>query len=428
MSSNKRMIDWLEAKRKADELADADGDSDRVTEAYEDVDDKMELLTQSLENTDSGFLGDDDDILHAAKLGRYIKLAQQQLPLDGAELELNTELGIESRGTEGGVLIPMILLGPRNRREHERLQAKMQEKLADVATTITSGDFQTTLRDSIKPVFAASDTAFLGIPIYGVSPGQDRIPIISSVPDPAMLGKGDDQEAVAATITSVKFNPRRLQSTILYNSVDAKFNWTPNMEAELTQALVGKITESMDTQVLNGDGTGDNPLGIYASFKGNKLPTDPTSEASLASYAAAISAEVEGKYAARENTFRLLVGTKTFGHMRSKMATSGIDDVVDKLERMGVGIQASTRPAAVVSKKQDAILSLSPLAAMNAYYVGVWNQAEIIMDPYTKSRSGQIYMTVVTYFDAAPILGPSNRSTNSDLGGAIKRLRFQVAA
>ena len=240
MSSNKRMIDWLEAKRKADELADADGDSDRVTEAYEDVDDKMELLTQSLENTDSGFLGDDDDILHAAKLGRYIKLAQQQLPLDGAELELNTELGIESRGTEGGVLIPMILLGPRNRREHERLQAKMQEKLADVATTITSGDFQTTLRDSIKPVFAASDTAFLGIPIYGVSPGQDRIPIISSVPDPAMLGKGDDQEAVAATITSVKFNPRRLQSTILYNSVDAKFNWTPNMEAELTQALVAK--------------------------------------------------------------------------------------------------------------------------------------------------------------------------------------------
>ena len=419
------MKEWLVEKRAADQLADSDAEDMMVKGAYRRADEKLSAVIERLDEDDSGLAlsgrhdWDDDfenELLSEVRVGRFLEAALSKKAPDGAEAELVQELKLQPMAADG-ITLPLIALAPR-RTQRDR------EDLADVSTVLNPGDYKTNMSNAIMPVFAQSDLAFLGTIIQAVRPGQERIPVIESVPTPTAAAKGARVDAAAASIKSVKFDPKALTSSVDY-SLREHYNFGPELEDTLREAMRMALVAQVDAMGINGTGSDDQPVGMFASFKGNKLPTNPSGEATFASYSASVSGEVDGIYAANEQDMRLLLGTSTYRHARSKLATNTSVDAIEKLERMGVSVQASSRPAAIASKRQDALLALSGMAARSGFWAGVWEALFVVVDMATGAKRRNVSITATAFMDCGPTRVGASDATNAEILG-IRRLRYQV--
>ena len=352
------------------------------------------------------------ELVERAEINRYMDSVINDKPLQGAERELLEEINVEAQWN-GMRAIPLAILG------------KGLENRADTATDTIAGDFETNLDNTVLPVFAETDLAFLGISPQMVEPGARRIPVIRDTNKATPVAKLGTVDAAAATIVTREFNPKEIRKRFTF-ALAEHFNWGAQIETDLTEVLRGALMERLDDMAIAGTGTPPQPTGLFNQFIGTGLPSNPATATTWADYISALAGAVDGRYCNDESDMRLLVGSATWAHMRSQYRGSDSPvDAISALRNMGADVRASGRVAAAASTRQDAILATSTANARRGFWVGAWAAFYLVRDPFTASADAKVNLTATMFYDCGGVAIPDDASTNSDIEG-MKRLRFQV--
>ena len=343
-----------------------------------------------------------EELRDRVSLGRYLTGIAEQRALDGAEGELRTEIGLSDQAIPLECLLPT----PEERADAVSPQNATGQPLPSGAINLTTGPL-------LNRVFTETDTAYLGIAMPMVPPGERRYPVMTGGTTASMQARAGEPDAGAARFDVVDANPHRLTGRYVLD-LEGVAEMGGLLESTLRADLRRVMGFQFDTQVLNGDGTGANVSGLVkqldlvlppgATFQGN----DPSAVPNWAAFKAMLTDGLDGAYARTEGDIRLLIGGATYTLARSLYRTNDSEmDAIAMMRGLGATVRRSfqiAKPAvATISPKtaasnkavQSAVMNAEPGAAV----APVWQGITMIRDPYTNAGKAQIVLTAHMLFD-----------------------------
>ena len=318
-----------------------------------------------------------------AKLSNYLTAAARGRLPSGPEAELAAAAGV------GG--IPIELWDVPNPRAEQR-------SAEDRAITPAPGTVGVNL-DPVRPaVFANSIAARLGIEMPRVASGTYATATITTSADPEALGKTTAVTADAGALTVTTATPKRVSARLELTLEDIAAVGQENFESILRQNLALAMSDELDNQAINGNGSAPNLNGIL-----NRL-TDPTAPAANVEtwtrFLAIQSGGIDGLWASELSEIGIVVNPETF---RLAAATfQGADSeesAASYLKRVGGGFWTNKRMPAKASHIAPGILYRGGRSAMGAS-MGMrtavcphWGEVTID-DIYSGSAKAERYFTM----------------------------------
>ena len=379
-------IDHLEVRVAGMRADDADG--------FKAMIEKDNALIAALKKQAEEPPAPKQNLLERIELRSYMEAYSQGKSVTGAEKELNEGLGLDL-----DTQVPWEALAPEARAEDR----------TDDPTAITIGDWGKTINALLPRIFEKTDAGFLGISTPGVASGTTTYPVMTGGTTASMRAANAEIEADVATFSVVNVTPTRLSARYLWN-MEGIASMGGMLETALRSDLRMVMGDQFDEQLINGNGTSPNVSGLFQELTD---PTNPAAEATYDDYRTTATEQLDGMMARTENDIRILLGLSTWKHARGKTNTDKQLDAIEAMTRLGASVQNSARIPAIASKRQDAILTFEPGAAV----APIWQGITMIRDPYTNAAKAQVALTAHMLF-----------------GFALKRkdgwkqIRFQVEA
>ena len=297
----------------------------------------------------------------------------------GPELEYNQALSM------GSDRFPLELLA-------RELDAELETRAA------IDGDGRTNQGSWIDRLFADTAAARLGITMPSVGAGVSAYPVITSDAAPAQRGR--TEAAVAATIsaTVTEIKPTRNSVHAVYSiEDDARL---PGLADAIMRDLRGAMVEAVDRAVFVGD---DGANEAAADIAGLTTATGIT-ELTL-SQANKIKADeilkvllglVDGVYAASLDDVRIVasVGSNQLWGGTIHAPTLYNQTVAQFLRENGASwTTRGTIETATTAGKFGAFVGLRR-GIRNAAVAPVWAAGQLIRDPYSGAKSGEVQLTL----------------------------------
>ncbi len=227
-----------------------------------------------------------NDLAKRATVGAFIMAAISGRRIEGAEAEIRAALNM------GDSDIPMAIMDVPHR---ERLAA---ERAENRAVTPSGGTVGVNMTPISPYVFAPSIASRLGIEIRNVPTGTFSVPRISTVPSSASpKAKGAAADATAGALTVSQATPKRVPAQLSLALEDIASVGMADFEMAFREALQSKLSDSLDDQIINGNGVAPNLNGML-----NQLgdPAAPLAAVETFDRWAAIAASVvDGLWASR---------------------------------------------------------------------------------------------------------------------------------
>ena len=227
------------------------------------------------------------DLRRKASLTGYLRAALEGRQVDGAEAELRSAAGVSG--------IPLELWD---------VPAETEER----AATEAPGTVGVNL-DRIRPtVFANSVAPRLGIEMPRVMSGTYASATIADSLTAAAKAKGADADASAATFTVTSVTPKRISARLSIQIEDVAAVGQANFESILRENLSLVLSDELDDQAINGDGSSNGLVGIF-----NRL-TDPSAPGAVAdfdAFAAVHAAGIDGLWANSLKDVAIVCGPAT---------------------------------------------------------------------------------------------------------------------
>ena len=230
-----------------------------------------------------------------AKLSNFLLAAAQGRMVAGAEHELQAAAGVSS--------IPLELWDvPEQRSTEER------------AITPAPGTTGINL-DPIRPaIFANSIAARLGIDMPRVASGTFATATISTSATAAAKPKSpDNAAAIAATagaMTVTTATPKRISARLELSLEDIAAVGQANFEAILRQNLSLVLSDQLDDQAINGNGTAPNLTGMFERLTNPSAPG--AGVADFDDFIAEYAGGVDGLWATMANLVGIVVNPETY--------------------------------------------------------------------------------------------------------------------
>ena len=310
--------------------------------------------------------------------------------VDGAEAECRAAV----LGDDGGNLMPIDLLLT------DDVETRSQtEYRTDAATPIAAAALADGSQSSVlERIFTRSVAARLGVSMPSVAVGASVYPIMVSGTTASMAGDGGQVDAAAAAFSGHSLEPVRLTGAYLFNARQTL--QLKNFEAVLRRDLSAVLSDAMDDQVVNGDGTAPNVSGFLSELA---APTRPTAADSFGSYITKFTGAVDGLNAYQLGDLRTVIGAASFNHMYSLYRGANSDlPVYEALRSRIGGMTVSSRIPAPTDSGGEAntqrnIMALTSYPGRNAV-APVWRGLELIRDPYTLAGKGQVRLTAAVFW------------------------------
>ena len=295
----------------------------------------------------------------------FLKAAAGGTSVNGAAAEYCQSLGVPESGH-----LPMALFA----------RAPQPEMRA-----ITPGP---AVKGALQPVvpylFERSAAVSLGIEMPSVPAGQVQIPKVGTAPPADTLAKDGTAPATAAAVTLVNQAPVRIAGSFEVRVEDLAV--MPTLEAALSEAMQGSLSNELDEQTFNGAAGELNGLFTQA--------TDVAAASAVETYATGIArfaALVDGRHAYDLSDLRAVIGSKTFALFAGVFSGNGDVSLYDYLTRILGSIRVSDRVPAVASTAQKGIVVLS--SSSTPPKIHVWNAMQIVRDPYSGAGVGKVTLT-----------------------------------
>ena len=317
------------------------------------------------------------ELRNRASVGAFLSAALQGRLPSGAE----AEFGAAVNAPAGQIPIGMF--------ERDRpVEARAVTPAPATGTGVTVAPVQ-------PFVFAPSIAPRLGIEMPSVpSGGYSEMTISTGLmvnPEP----KGDPADGTAGALTSVTANPRRISARLSLAIEDIAMVGQANFEAALRMHVSMALSNSLDNQIINGNGAAPNINGII-----NQL-TDPANPAAIATFDAFIDSfadQIDGLWASMmgdvsivANVDVLKLAAKTF---RGTAANGGpAITAADYLKAAAGGFWTNKRMPATAATIARGIVHRMGRMGLRTACLPTWGSVAID-DIYTDSAKGERHFTL----------------------------------
>lgn len=309
-----------------------------------------------------------------SRLSRYISAAVNARAVDGPEAEFSAACGCP--GT-----VPFEMFD------------EQREAVEQRAVTPGPASARTPFGPIVPALFQRSAMAWLGIDMPTVGVGDSSYPVLGTSVTAGVVAESADAAETAGQFTVTSARPRRVTGAFRFTREDAAR--LSGMEEALRMNLGQVVGDQLDNQGVNGSASGDGTLkGLFAILDN---PTAPAASAEdFARYVTAVASHVDGTFSVDLAGIRALVGPKTYQHMSSVFRHNSSDMTAEAwaTTRTG-GLRVSPRIADPASNIQQAIIRRANPAGDRVAVMPVWQGLEIIRDPYTGAKKGEVVVTAV---------------------------------
>ena len=329
-----------------------------------------------------------------ASVGRYLTAALRGRAPDGAEGELQQATGVDG--------IPF------------ELWQRPEQRQEDRAITAAPGTVGLNL-DPLRPyVFAPSVVDKLMVEMPMVASGTFASGTITTAATADAVPKGGtgttgDVPETAAAFTVQTTTPHRIGASLNLAIEDIASVGQENFESLLRQHISLAVSDELDDQMLNGDGSNDDLTGIFERL------TDPTAPAAAVEtwtrFLAIQSGGIDGLWASELSHIALLVGPETYRLAAATFQGADSEDsAASYLKRMGAGFETNSRMPAKATHIQPGILcrkgrSMMPVPTRTAVCPH-WGYFTID-DIYTGAQKGQRRFVINTLVGDVILVQPS---------------------
>ena len=263
------------------------------------------------------------------------------------------------------------------------------------APTPTPSPIGATQQPILGRVFARSAMMYLGVDLVQVPVGDSNFSVLTAGVSPEMKAVGVVKDAEAATFEVSTLAPTRVTARYLLRIEDlSRFS---GLEESLRMDLRDALSDAMDEQVLQGDGTAPNVKGFVGTAPALTAPTDPVLADAL-SFVGIVRAGlsvVDGRFAHNLGESRLLVSPNAYLTAGTAFQSAGSSDVssADYMIARSGGFRASANLPATSSHISKAIAFA--VGGQGSAVAPVWEGVQLLRDPYSSSASGAVSLTAI---------------------------------
>jgi HK97 family phage major capsid protein len=306
--------------------------------------------------------------------------------LQGREAEVQAELEQRHGAPQKGVYIPW---------------EAMIETRADVVTDSTPGTSEELasrpVMAALQRFFEASAASRFGVQSIQVN-GAPTFPEITGGPSLSWVAEGAGADAEAMTTTSK--TPAIHTATGRVKLTRQAVRQTPGLRNFVQRDLSEALREGMDKAVFQGTGADEQPAGFETVLTGGRTTAldDVASFSDFLLYAtqiqetAKLSDPSQVRIAGSPIVAQTLLDTLITGTAVSEM---------DRLKSAGFSTlwssQVSTRGNRDATDKGASTVYFG--AGSNNAYMTAWGSPELIVDPYSESKTGHVALTMFAFVD-----------------------------
>ena len=329
-------------------------------------------------------------LLSRSSVVPFIMEATDGRALDGAEREVRAAV----LGDDGGAMMPIDLLLP----EESEIRAQTEHR-ADTVTPVSAAALADGSQASVlERVFSRSVGVRLGVAMPSVPVGAAVYPVMVSGTSASMAADETQVDAAAGAFSGYTLEPTRLTAAYLFNARQTL--QLRNFEAILRRDLGAVLSDAMDNQIINGDGTAPNVSGFLTELT---APTRPSAADTFSSYISKFTASVDGLNAYVLSDLRAVCGAASFNHMYGQYRSNNSDlPAYEAIASRIGGLSVSSRIPAPADSGNQAntqynVLALTSYPGRNAV-APLWRGVELIRDPYTNAGKGQVRLTSTVFW------------------------------
>ncbi|WP_185803972.1 phage major capsid protein [Pontivivens nitratireducens] len=311
--------------------------------------------------------------------------------LDGATAEMVEEL--RSAGGFQGIPVPL-----------EALETRAGETLA--------GGVPDPIRTmpTIDRLFAGSSATQMGARMINVGVGEIEYPVATGGAQPGWAGSetGDVPGPQAYTTVDRPMKPDNTLGVQMKITRKALKQAGAGLEQAVRRDMSAAIQQETDRAIFLGAGSGGEPLGIFPGA--STYGITETAVDAAASYAAFRAAAVRFMTANAANSLsavNLLLRPEVFDGMDeliSGLAISEWDRLVAKMGKVVLTTNGITAPAGGPPVESKALLTTTT-NGVAPVFCGMWGAVDLIRDPYSDAKSGQLRLTALTTMDVTVARG-----------------------
>ena len=327
-----------------------------------------------------------------ARLTEYLLARAQGRMVSGAEAELNAAAGVQG--------IPLELWDVPAEQRHDRETRDITPAPGTVGVNL----------DPIRPaVFANSIAPRLGIAMPRVGSGTYATGTIATSQSADAKAKSAAIAATAGAITVTTATPKRVSARLELTLEDIAAVGQANFESILRENLSLALSDELDDQAINGDGSAPNLKGIFNTLSDPSAPA--AGVATFDTFVGSFADGIDGLWANTVKDVAIVAGVDTY----KLSAKTFRDRVIDTGQRGGVslgdtsfadyamgkfgGWWTNKRMPDKASHVQQAILyrkgrsAMGASAGMRTAVCPHWNEVSID-DIYSGSAKGERYFTM----------------------------------
>ncbi|WP_157960062.1 phage major capsid protein [Albibacillus kandeliae] len=302
--------------------------------------------------------------------------------LAGREAEVSAELEQRHGKAQRGVMFPF-----------EALETRDDATIP--TTTGSGGDLASRpTMQALERLFERSAAAKFGVKALQVT-GKPRFPEMTAGASASWVGEGEGADAAAITTTVKEPSIHTLTARYLLSRQAVRENSA--LEITLRRDLSELLREGMDLAFFQGTGTGNQPSGLNTLLTGGQVID---LEAAVISYPTLIRKCTDVMSSAKLND---LSGVKVAGlpFMLGDLLAQSFGDgatQLDMLKKQIPGVAFSNQ-VATTSGSAPVLGSMYLGVTDNVAFAPTWGAPELIVDPYSESKTGKLALTIFSFTD-----------------------------
>lgn len=311
--------------------------------------------------------------------------------LDGATAEMVEEL--RNAGGFQGIPVPL-----------EALETRAGETLA--------GGVPDPIRTmpTIERLFAGSSATQMGCKMINVGVGEIEYPVATGGAQPGWAGSetGDVPGPQAYTTVDRPMKPDQTLGVQMKITRKALKQAGAGLEQAVRRDMSAAILQEVNRAIFLGSGSGGEPLGVFPGA--STYGITETAIDAAASYAAFRAAAVRFMTANAANgpgAVNLLLRPEVFDGMDDDLITGTAVSEWDRLiAKIGKVMMTTT---GIVAPSGDPLASKALMTTTTngvaPVFCGMWGAVDLIRDPYSDAKSGQLRLTALTTMDVTVARG-----------------------